>query len=197
MSQRSEIELLSLFEKGNEKAYSYFYKLFVNDLYAYGISLGANETAIKDVIQNIFFNIYSSDIHFESVKHLRYYLLRSMKHRIYDIFKSSSYTITDSLSDYETMSFAVEADVINDLISEEQQQILKKKLNEMLSILTDRQREAIYLRYTQELEFEEIAQILDMTIPASRKLVSRALKKLRDHYTSFYILAILSSTIFK
>lgn len=196
MSHKSEIQLLSLFEKGNEEAYSHFYKLFVNDMYAYGISLGAGETIVKDSIQNVFLNIYSSKIQFKSVNHLRYYLLRSMKHRVYDFLKSVPYTITDSLDDYESMNFSVEADVVSDLISEEQQQTLKRKLNEMLSILTNRQREAIYLRYSQELDFPQIAEILNMTVPASRKLISRALQRMREHYTSFYIISLLSSDIF-
>ena len=50
----------------------------------------------------------------------------------------------------------------------------------MLEILTDKQKEAVYLRFIQELEYEEVANLLDMTAPAVRKLISRAIKRMRD-----------------
>ena len=57
---------------------------------------------------------------------------------------------------------------------------LFRMLKNLLKILTDRQKEAVYLRFIQELEYEEVANLLDMTAPAVRKLISRAIKRMRD-----------------
>ncbi|MDD4639480.1 MAG: sigma-70 family RNA polymerase sigma factor [Bacteroidales bacterium] len=76
----------------------------------------------------------------------------------------------------------------------EEQSFLKRKVEKILSLLTDRQREAVYLRYMQDLDYEEIATMMDMQSESVRKLVFRALesvrKETRDNFLKFFILIL-------
>ena len=49
----------------------------------------------------------------------------------------------------------------------------------MLDSLTDRQREAVYLRYTQGLSYEEIGKLMGIQPKAAQKLVYRAIEQMR------------------
>ena len=56
------------------------------------------------------------------------------------------------------ITYSIEHDIINAEIANLKLQSLHKSLKE----LTPRQKEAIYLRFTEELEYEEIAEIMGM-----------------------------------
>ncbi|MFL5708709.1 MAG: RNA polymerase sigma factor [Chloroflexota bacterium] len=48
-------------------------------------------------------------------------------------------------------------------------------------VLSDRQREVIYLRYQRDLTDEEIGEVLGLSASGVRSLVARALARLRSH----------------
>ena len=56
---------------------------------------------------------------------------------------------------------------------------MQKQLKKMLDSLTDRQREAVYLRYTQGLSYEEIGKLMGIQPKAAQKLVYRAIEQMR------------------
>lgn len=58
----------------------------------------------------------------------------------------------------------------------------KHKLQKALEKISPRQRESIYLRFIQELDYEEIGTILEINYQSAKNLVSRTLIKLREIY---------------
>ena len=78
------------------------------------------------------------------------------------------------------MPFTTEVTVLDTIIDEEEKSDIKEIVEDLLNTLTDRQREAIYLRYMQNLSYEEIAELLDISPGSVRKLVYRAIMCLRE-----------------
>lgn len=173
------ISLFTKFKEGDDDAYSFFYTYFINDLYAYGISLGGDKEIVKDSIQDIFLKIYFDRKSFTSIDHLKFFLLRSLKNTLYNIYKSKAVSTATDISE-EVLSFSITTTALDRIIEEEDRTIIKKHIDELLSKLTARQKEAIYLRFMQELEYEKIAEIMNIEPHAVRKLVSRSLKRLRE-----------------
>jgi RNA polymerase sigma factor (sigma-70 family) len=66
------------------------------------------------------------------------------------------------------------------MISRQVEKETQDKIIQLLNQLTPRQRHAIYLRYFEEMEFETIAQILDMRVQSVRNLISRGLLLMRN-----------------
>ena len=159
--------LLFSFLKGDNNAFSSIYNKYVDELFAYGIGLGFERETLKDAIQDTFFKFYTNKKQLEGVTHLKYYLFRMLKNRLFDIYKSSN---KENIVDVTNLPFLIEPSVLDELVA----------IKNLLEILTDRQKEAVYLRFIQELEYEEVANLLDMTAPAVRKLISRAIKRMRD-----------------
>lgn len=179
VSTPDHISLFTKFNEGDDHAFSFFYEFYINDLYAYGISLGGEREVVKDAIQDIFLIIYFEEKNFSSVDHLKYFLLKSLKNRLYNIYKSKAVSATTGISE-DVLGFSITTTVLDRIIDEEDRTMIKQQVDDLLSKLTARQKEAIYLRFMQEMEYEDIAEIMNITQHAARKLISRSLKRLRD-----------------
>jgi RNA polymerase sigma factor (sigma-70 family) len=169
--------LLSAFLKGDKNAFPLIYNTYVDELFAYGIGLGFERETLKDAIQDTFFRFYTNKKQLKEVTHLKYYLFRMLRNRLFDIYKSVN---KEDLVETTDLPFLIEPSVLDELIANEDKITLEAEVKNLLNILTDRQREAVYLRFIQEMEYEEVANLLDMTAPAVRKLISRAIKRMRD-----------------
>jgi len=76
----------------------------------------------------------------------------------------------------------------DELIMKEDAEEIRQKVENVLNRLTNHQREIIYLRYIQELSYEEIAEIMHISVEASRNLISKSLTKLRRFHPVLFVL---------
>lgn len=161
---------------GDSHSFSEVYKKYVNSLYAYGISLNFDSELCLDAIQDVFYKLYSRRIEFRDVSDIKFYLFRSIRNRLYDLKKKQ-----DRLQSLDLISnrFDMEVSISHPYEEDEESLLLKQKIESLLKLLTDRQREAIYLRYMQNLEYIEIAKIMDVNPESARKMVYRALEQIR------------------
>jgi RNA polymerase sigma factor (sigma-70 family) len=187
--EQDDKQLIESFLSGNESAYSLVYNKYSDPMYAYGMGMGFEEETILDAIHDVFYKLYFDRKLLKEVMHLKFYLFRMLKNRLLDIYKAQAESC--DLEEYE-YSFSIQPSlsVLDDLINEEESKALQEKVQSLLTCLTERQNEAIYLRYMQEMEYEEIAILLNMTPHATRKLVSRAILRMRKQDVSLTLLLI-------
>ena len=157
--------------------------------------MGLSHDTCLDVIHDVFCRIIEKGTVFEtnSIKH---YLFRSFMNRYLDIQKSRKREISGDGNELPYLiEVSLEETTAEDyIIHQEEKERLKQKVEFLLGILTHRQREAIYLRYMEEMEYEEIGKLLDMTAESVRKLVFRGLEKIRKQVGEipvFYLLSVL------
>jgi RNA polymerase sigma factor (sigma-70 family) len=171
--------LLHSFLAGNDLAFSSIYNRYVDELFGYGTGLGFDRETLKDAIQDVFYVFYVRKHQLSDVRNLKYYLFRMLKNRLLDIYRSTAACSPETPSP-EEMEFTVKTTILDEMIAEEEKNVLQGRVDALLNMLTNRQREAVYLRFMQELEYEEIGRLLEMTPQAVRKLVFRAIKRLRE-----------------
>lgn len=164
-----------------EVVFSQLYTDYVSNLHAYGTSLGFASDVCMDAIQDVFCKLYLRKDKLQHIENIGFYLFRSLRNRLIDLHKQQ-YT-TETIDD-ESLSFSVEVSVAESFEHEEERLLLKEKVERLLSILTNRQREAVYLRHVEELDYDRIAGILGMNAASVRKLVYRALEVIRKHTTA-------------
>jgi RNA polymerase sigma factor (sigma-70 family) len=188
-----EEDLIHSLLSGDDMAFSMIYSRYAEILFAYGCGFGFERELIKDAIQDVFYKLYFNRNLLKDVKNLRYYLYRMLKNRLLDI--NRSVVAFDDIQSDE-LTFDIKADILDNMIAEEEKKEIEHKIEALFCVLTSRQREAIYLRYIREMEYEEIGKLLDMTAPAVRKLVARAIKRLREINNNGYLLFCLFSYLF-
>jgi RNA polymerase sigma factor (sigma-70 family) len=77
------------------------------------------------------------------------------------------------------LPFQLNVTVEDEFIEKEEAEKIREKVENVLSQLTHRQREIVYLRYIQECSYDEISEIMEISVAASRNLVSKSIAKLR------------------
>ncbi|MEA5045864.1 MAG: sigma-70 family RNA polymerase sigma factor [Petrimonas sp.] len=164
--------------KDDYEAFSRIYNLYINDLLSYGVSLGFAEETCRDAAHDLFFKIFTEKNRLSSIKNPTSYLFRSFRNHLFNIQKRQNRLSPDL--PFEKSTFTTEITILDSMISEEETQKLKKIVEDLLKELTPRQREAIYLRYMQEMDYEDIAVLLNMNVNSARRLVSRGIDSLRD-----------------
>lgn len=175
------------------------YKFYYQDLYAYGVSLGFNTEDVKDAIQEVYLKLYFNERLCIDEKKIKFYLLRSVRSQLIDWERTKKDT---SSIEEEERSFKLSVSVEESFISDEEDLLLKKRVNRILDLLTDHQREIVYLHFIEEMPYEEIAVMLDMKIQTVRGQVFKAMEKLRkldskDYFLFFLILYLHGVSVFK
>lgn len=163
-------------EKGDQSSFSIIYNSHADDLFSYGISLGFQKESCKDAIQDTFYKLFISKDNLHHVENITAYIFKSFKHRLIDLTKKQTRgEAIESVTD----SFTINVTVLDDIIDSENSAIIKEKVTSLLNKLTANQREVVYLKYMVGLEHKEIADILNIQEDSSRKLLYRAIEKLR------------------
>ena len=175
------------------------YKFYYQDLYAYGVSLGFNTEDVKDAIQEVYLKLYFNERLCIDEKKIKFYLLRSVRNQLIDWERTKKDT---SSIEEEERSFKLSVSVEESFISDEEDLLLKKRVNRILDLLTDHQREIVYLHFIEEMPYEEIAVMLDMKVQTVRGQVFKAMEKLRkldskDYFLFFLILYLHGVSVFK
>ena len=67
----------------------------------------------------------------------------------------------------------------------------QKKVKDILSILTPRQKEFIYYRFIQEMSMEDICILMDINYQSAQNLIQRSLKKIKQNHSSFGLYLLL------
>lgn len=180
----NEQNLLQRFLAGDDEAYSQIYQKYIQELFSYGKGLNFNREIVKDAIQDIFYKVLCDRNLLVDVLNLKSYFFRALRNRLYNM--NRQLTPLEEIEEHE-MTYSVKVTILDDLIAEEDRYALEQKIESLLNTLTDRQREAICLRFIHEMEYDEIAAILNMTVPSARNLIARAM----DHMRKENILLLL------
>lgn len=165
------------------------YKLYYQDLYAYGVSLGFNAEDVKDAIQEVYVRLYFKENFCIDEKKIKFYLLHSVRNQLIDWARTKKDVVPIG---EEERHFKLSVSVEENFISDEEDLLLKKRVNRILDLLTDHQREIVYLRFIEEMPYEEIAVMLDMKIQTVRGQVFKAMEKLRKLDSKDYFLFCLA-----
>ena len=189
----SEQQLWQSFQSGEESAYTHLYKLHVKAMYRYGMSLvSVSEAFVLDCIHDVFTEIWVKRERLTIPDNIRHYLIKSLKNRILHLIKRS-----------ERPHISLDGDDFDDFWSEPSSEEIftqkeeasnRQELVQMLiSQLPHRQQEAIRLRFTENLDYQEIGEILDVNRQSAQNLVFRAMEKLRSWMLLFIFLINLKT----
>ena len=165
------------------------YNHHINGLYAYGMVLCQDGDRVKDCIHDLFLNIWNNRQGFSIPTSGKAYLMVSLRRKIFDRgSKRDQLTVPleDSGMDHELSSDAEEQ-----WIRSEEESEVQLKLGQAMAQLSDRQREIIHMKYYQQMEYEEIARVMELNYQSARNLVNRAILVLRKEMITLVMILLL------
>jgi len=166
------------FKHGDEDAFSTIYSGYSKRLYFYGLKFTRNHSLIEDSLQDLFFDLIRNRKNVGATDNILRYLLTSFRRKLFRKLKSENRY--DFNCDEGSCNFEVMYSIEHEIVLEENVNERNLLYAGALKQLTPRQKEAIYLKFSNGLEYEEIAEIMEMGLESCRNLVYRAIKTLRE-----------------
>lgn len=179
--QEIEIEVWNSFRAGNREALDAIFEKYVRLLYAYGRNMTNDQGLISDCIQDVFVELWiKRETVTAQINSLKYYLVKSVRRRILRRLSQDKRVVGQSLPENyaEEVEWSVEFNLIHDQGSRD----LSRQLQTSIAYLSKGQQEAIYLRFYENLPYEEIASIMNTNVKAVYNLVGKSILSLRKFF---------------
>lgn len=166
------------FKSGDQEAFAILYNHYINTLYSYGLKLCKDKEVVKDALQDLFLELFlNRDKIRVSPEHLKFYLLLALKRNLIKKLKAGR-KVSHELN--ETLDFEPQYSIEFQIMEQEKDEEINRKVLYAIKQLPAKQKEAIYLRFNESLEYEDISAIMEITVESVRKQVHRGLKTVRE-----------------
>lgn len=171
-NSNNDVLLWQAFKKGDSSAYEQLYKKYFKDLGRYGLRLNPDKDLVEDAIQDVFIDLWRRKEFLSDVENVKLYLYRATRNQFNrtiqkDIFEGSE-DINNVLDYLGTLSSEQES------IENESNQIRTRSIQNAMNNLSNRQAEAIHLRFYQGLSLDEIALIMKIQKQVVKNLLSKS-----------------------
>jgi RNA polymerase sigma factor (sigma-70 family) len=183
-------QLWEQFISGSKAAFEHIYYIHINLLYDYAIRLSKDEQLSEDCVQDLFTTLWENQHNLPLVNAVKSYLLVSLKRRVYRKLSEHKKDINKIYEALEPGCSGFDPEPDNHAES-------TRVLQQAFTKLSEKQKEVIYLRFYNQLSYEEIAEVMEVKIKAIYKLIARAIHTLRNSIThpivGHLLLVILAS----
>jgi RNA polymerase sigma factor (sigma-70 family) len=151
------------FRNGSADAFGELMRTHYQDLFSYGIRFTKDERLVKDCIQDLFLSLWMHRMSINDTEFVKYYLLKSLRH---NLTKSLRHNLTRRISKPRRRGEpAFEYDP-------------SRKIHKVITGLSRRQQEIIYLRFHWNAETADIADIMVLSESYVVNLLQDALRRL-------------------
>ncbi len=184
------------FKKGDKNATSYIYYQHVQLLYRYGKKFTVDQELVKDTIQELFFDLIRTRANLGTTDNIRFYLMKAFRRRLLLELQKQPYfqqANEQESSSLLSITYSCEEELINQESLSRREELVQKGL----AGLSPKQREILFYRFTCELDYDQICEIMTLKYDSARKMVFRALKSLKKYLseTDFHFFVVYSKKI--
>jgi RNA polymerase sigma factor (sigma-70 family) len=183
-SENSLHDLWHSLRRGDANALGTLMTTQYNALYQYGIKFTNETDLVRDCIQDLFLDLWEKHKTLSDVKSVRPYLLLALRNKVLKaiVKQNRMVDIDNILFDFKDPNFNAEQKQILDETDIQN----NNRLQKLMSELTDRQREILHLRFYQNLDNEDIANVMSVNKQSVANLLHRTLKELKERWVSSF-----------
>ncbi len=189
--QATDAQIWTDFLGGSREAYSAMYEKYARVLYNYGYKIAQDRQLTEDCLQDVFLLILETRDRLSPTDSIKFYLMRALRRELVRKLNAGQ-RFTDSAEhdvDFRLV-FHYDPTWLDATISQERSDALLHELNQ----LPDRQKEALFLKFFDNLRYDEIAGIMGIETTSAYKVIYKALASLQKRIPmdllSVFLLAI-------
>lgn len=183
-------EIIARLRMNDEKAFSTLVDLFSKKVYNTCIGILQNIEDAEDVTQEIFITIHRNILQFKEESSLSTWIYRISVNKCLEFIrkknrKKRSGIFKSIFSSDGEKAIENHSDFIHpgiELENKERAQILFKAID----LLSEQQRTAYILHKVEQVSYNEIAAIMELSLSAVESLLFRAKQNLRKHLATYY-----------
>lgn len=186
--QIQDKELWQSYREGDKQALGQLAERYYRVLKHYGLKFMVDGTVVEDCIQDLFLQLWQNRPQINDTDSVKHYLLKALRNHILQYLRSTTTISYEEIGWDDSMADAINAESL--MIQRESLSILTNSIQAQLADLPAREREALYLRFYENLSIPEIALVMNVTRQSVSNSLQKALNKLRSRwlvYTSLLI----------
>jgi RNA polymerase sigma factor (sigma-70 family) len=176
----NEILAWEKFRRGDESAFSEIYQNFVQPLYSYSMGICGDRELIKDCLHDLFVELWKNHANLGSTTSVKYYLMASIKRKLIrqmdtqlkSLNHYSNYCV-ENIENFQSQELI--------MIKSEDENSTNYLLNDSLKKLSKRQRQAISLKYYQNMDTDQISESMNINNQSVYNLIFGALRILKGN----------------
>jgi RNA polymerase sigma factor (sigma-70 family) len=182
-----------LLAEGDKQGLYECFDIFYDDLYRFGLSMYKNPELVKEGINNLFIELWKIKEKLSGVNNVQQYVLTTYKRVLYKTYTNYNSKIQfEEISRDTIESSYAEQSYETILIASQQDEHLKRRLQQALSQLSPRQMEIVRMRYFDQNNFSEIAAITGLTERTVYNTLHNAMKVLKEIFCLIFLIRIYS-----
>ena len=165
-------------QQGDEAAFQRLYQQNVRHLLNYGLRLYGSLSVVEDAVQELFIELWQHRQTLSEPTSVRFYLLRAVRNKLSRQYRRDQPFVSgwDQSPDYP---FDVEPSSEQRWIELDIADQQRDRIQAAMNTLSPRQREVLYLRYFNDLTYEQICDLTGLSYQSARSQVYQALKMMR------------------
>ena len=175
-----EVKMWNEFRGGNHTAFTQIYQNYISLLYNYSTSITPDRELIKDCLHDLFVELWKNHKNLGETTSIRYYLMASIKRKLVRHLET-----TQRHSRHHEAYYLENPDYTGShehrLVAFEEEKLLTDNLNESFRFLTKRQKEAVSLKFFQDMDTDQISNVMNINPQSVYNLIFGALKILKEH----------------
>ena len=195
MSENTEIlsdvnvDLWLKFKSGDSDALGKLAQIHYRALYNYASKFSGDPDFIRDCLQELYLELWERRDFLSETAFVKSYLFKALRHKLIkeNVRLKRFQEQKNVLFDGNDSDLSIESYIIENESSKYQ----AKRLTHIISLLSKRQQEIIYLRFYQNLENEDIANIMNLGRQSVSNLLYRTLKEMKEIWTPIELLWVL------
>lgn len=168
----NETQLLSRLQLGDAKAYSLLYEQYWERLYIQAFKRVQDEDAAKDLVQNVFINMWQRRETLKIDTELSYYLHSAIKFQVFSYFRSAKVKEMVMIETISRFEACVSIDELEGYFE------LERLIAQEVSLLPEKMKEAYLLKAARH-STSEIAEKLNLKEQTVSNHLSEALRRIR------------------
>ncbi|TCO31163.1 RNA polymerase sigma factor (sigma-70 family) [Pedobacter psychrotolerans] len=177
------------FKAGSWESFGRIYDAHFKSLNNYGYKFTRDTDQIEDAVHDLFVNLWQKRAQIGNPVSVRNYLYKSLRNMLFRKMETQQKFVKLNAEDDYQFHFEVSFDTL--LMENEAKKDLQMKMKEAIQTLSARQQEIIYLRFYEGLSYEEAADIMNLNINSTYKLLYKAIGKLQKQVKLVDLMIIL------
>jgi RNA polymerase sigma factor (sigma-70 family) len=194
LESHTAIEDLSLIDQirsGDYAAFTLLYNKYSQPLTQYGLKFIPDLPAVEDCLHDVFVWVWTNRQKLHIHSSVKSYLFKSVRTSMLHWLQKQHRLRSLNAGDEQAYPFELQLTPETNLLHNEQRRLIRQQIERVLLTLTAKQKEVIYLRYYEGLNFEDIAQNMNLPVKACYKLMGRAITTLREQIPGSLVLLVI------
>lgn len=172
--------LWEAFKRGDRQAFRQIIATYYTSLFRFGTRYSKNSAFVEDCLHDLFVYLWDRRQYVGPTNSIRKYLFTSFRHKL--LLELQRTHRRGWVDEEEAQDVAPDQTIEDFFVFIETEQLSAQKIKCLMDLLPQRQQEALYLRYYESMDIDQIAHVMNINRQSVSNHLYKALSFLRESW---------------